>query len=399
VGFDRIHPNISNPCRDDERGIDADNYPAHTRRMAKQKVFPEIISDNVIDESESDSTVPVIRYDITSFGADYDVDGLVRRMKRKEIYAPPFQRGYVWNIKEGSRFIESLLLGLPVPGIFLAKESETNKFLIIDGQQRLKTLQFFFGGYFNPKDDDDKSQVFQLEEVQKPFAGSTYEDLDEKDRLRLENSIIHATIIKQDSPKDENTSIYHIFERLNTGGLKLTAQEVRTAASYGELILMLKTLNADTNWRRIFGRPSLRLKDQELILRFLAFYLESQKYEKPVNEFLNGFVSRHRNPPKKFLDEAASEFKSVIAISLQAFGEKAFRPSGSLNAAVFDSVTVGIARRLDKGKIKKPAMVAAAYSQLLQNENFINATTSATSDESNVTARLNAATEAFADVE
>ena len=369
--------------------------------MSKQKVFKEILSDEsrVIDESENDLTVPVIRYDITSFGADYDVDGLVRRMKRKEIYAPPFQRGYVWNIKEGSRFIESLLLGLPVPGIFLAKESDTNKFLIIDGQQRLKTLQFFFEGFFNPKSGEDKSQIFKLEEVQEPFNGLTYEDLDEKDRLRLENSIIHATIIKQDSPEDGNTSIYHIFQRLNTGGLKLTAQEVRTAASYGELILLLKDLNKDTNWRRIFGKPSLRLKDQELILRFIAFYLESDKYKKPVNEFLNDFVSRHRNPSKKFLDNATAEFKAVTAISLHALGPKAFRPSGSLNAAVFDSVTVGIARRLDKGKIKKPEMLAAAYEKLLKKEDYINAITSGTSHESNVTTRLNEATDAFAKVE
>jgi hypothetical protein len=370
--------------------------------MAKQKnlnLFDDSMVDNVIDEAANDSTVPVILYDITSFGADYDVDGLVRRMKRKEIYAPPFQRGFVWNIKEASRFIESLLLGLPVPGIFLARETDSNKFLIIDGQQRLKTLQFFFDGKFDPKEGEDKSKVFKLDEVQKPFNGLTYDKLDEKDRLRLENSIIHATIIKQDAPVDGSTSIYHIFERLNTGGLKLTAQEVRTAASYGDLILLLKKLNDDKNWRRIFGKPSLRLKDQELILRFLAFYLESDKYAKPVNEFLNGFVSRHRNPPQKFLEDATKEFTDVIAVSLAAFGEKAFRPSGSLNAAVFDSVTVAIAKRLDKGKIKKPEKLAAAYEHLLTNVNYQSATTSATSDEANVTTRLNAAIKAFANVE
>ena len=367
--------------------------------MAKQKVFPEIVRDDVIDEAENDSTVPVILYDITSFGADYDVDGLVRRMKRKEIYAPPFQRGYVWNIKQGSRFIESLLLGLPVPGIFLAKEPNTNKFLIIDGQQRLKTLQFFFEGRFNPHDDKDKSEVFKLQDVQKPFDGLTYDDLDEKDRLRLENSIIHATIIKQDAPLDGNTSIYHIFERLNTGGLKLTAQEVRTAATYGDLILLLKELNNDANWRQIFGKQSLRLKDQELILRFIAFYLESEKYQKPINEFLNLFVSRHRNPPQKFLEHASAEFTSVIALCLQTLGKKAFRPAGSLNAAVFDSVTVGIARRLDKGKIRKPEKLAAAYEQLLKKDSYLSAVTSATSDEINVTTRLKEATDAFAHVE
>jgi hypothetical protein len=367
--------------------------------MAKQKVFPQIVSDNVIDEAENDSSVPVIVYDITSFGADYDVDGLVKRMKRKEIYAPPFQRGYVWNIKQGSRFVESLLLGLPVPGIFLAKEPATNKFLIIDGQQRLKTLQFFYEGRFNPHDDKEKSEVFRLEDVQHPFNGVTYDDLEEKDRLRLDNSIIHATIIKQDSPLDGNTSIFHIFERLNTGGLKLNAQEVRTAATYGELILLLKKLNDDGNWRQIFGKPSLRLKDQELILRFIAFYLESDKYQKPISEFLNLFVSRHRNPPPKFLEDAASEFTSTIALCLKAFGKRAFRPAGSLNAAVFDSVMVGIARRLDKGKIKKPERLAVAYEQLLKKETYLNAVTSATSDETNVIERLKVATDAFADVE
>lgn len=103
--------------------------------MAKPKT-PVIVEDDdgVLDEASVDATFPKICYDITSFGADYDVDGVVRRLSKGEIFAPPFQRDYVWNIKHASRFIESLLLGLPVPGIFLAKDVATNKFLIIDGQ-------------------------------------------------------------------------------------------------------------------------------------------------------------------------------------------------------------------------------------------------------------------------
>ena len=100
----------------------------------------------VFDESENDQTVPAARYEITSFGADYDVDGLVKRIKRDDIFIPSFQRAYVWNIVEASRFVESLLLGLPVPGIFLAKEAETNKLSVIDGQQRLKSLEFVYEG-------------------------------------------------------------------------------------------------------------------------------------------------------------------------------------------------------------------------------------------------------------
>src|SRR5258708_20925159 len=106
---------------------------------------------SVIDEASTDDVVAQDRYDITSFGADYDVEGLVRRLQRGDIWIPDFQRGYVWTQLMASRFIESLLLGLPVPGVFFARETETNRLMVIDGQQRLKTLQFFYEGYFDPK--------------------------------------------------------------------------------------------------------------------------------------------------------------------------------------------------------------------------------------------------------
>jgi uncharacterized protein with ParB-like and HNH nuclease domain len=175
--------------------------------MQKRKRPPAVnnATERVLDEAEKDEAVPQLHYDVTSFGADYDVDGLVKRMNKNEILVPPFQRGFVWNIKEASRFLESLLLGLPVPGIFLAKEPESNRFLVIDGQQRLKTLQFFYEGYFHPKPGEESRRVFKLVNVQKQYEGRTYTTLEAKDRLQLDNSIIHATILKQESPPGENT--------------------------------------------------------------------------------------------------------------------------------------------------------------------------------------------------
>src|ERR1039457_5830925 len=101
------------------------------------------LSSEIVDESENDDTTPVVRYEITSYGADYDVAGFAARLQRDDIVIPSFQRDYVWRLPEASRFVESILLGLPVPGVFLAKDFDTNKLLVIDGQQRLKTLQFF----------------------------------------------------------------------------------------------------------------------------------------------------------------------------------------------------------------------------------------------------------------
>ena len=103
----------------------------------------------VKDESENES-IPY-KYSITSYGADYPVDSLVSRLDKDVVAVPTFQRKYVWNERQASRFIESLLLGLRVPGIFLSKEPDTGKLLIIDGQQRLRTLQAFYSGILRGK--------------------------------------------------------------------------------------------------------------------------------------------------------------------------------------------------------------------------------------------------------
>jgi uncharacterized protein with ParB-like and HNH nuclease domain len=256
----------------------------------------EIVEDAIDDKD----IVPQLQYDITSYGADYDVEGLVKRLNRGDILIPPFQRNYVWKQREASRFVESLLLGLPVPSIFLAKEQDTNKFLVIDGQQRLKTIQFFFSGYFNTKEDDKKRTVFKLIHVHRNFESKTYETLEESDRTRLNDSIIHAIIVKQESPQDGDTSIYHIFDRLNSEGRQLASQELRTALYHGPFIELLIDLNKYPNWRSIYGKESIRLKDQELILRFLAFYYSREKYVRPFEDFLSKFADS-----RKKIDEVA----------------------------------------------------------------------------------------------
>ena len=104
------------------------------------KEFQEY-SDHLDGESSEDEDVtPIISYDVSSYGSDPEVEVLVNRLRRGDIIIPPFQRDYVWRQPEASKFIESLLLGLPVPGVFFATEPSTNKQLVIDGQQRLKTL-------------------------------------------------------------------------------------------------------------------------------------------------------------------------------------------------------------------------------------------------------------------
>ena len=335
----------------------------------------EVIEDYRSDELSS------VRYEISTYGADYDVEGLVKRLKRGDILIPSFQRNYVWSQVEASRFIESLLLGLPIPSVFFAKESESNKLLVIDGQQRLKTLQFFFNGYFNNK-------PFKLAKVQKEFEGASYDSLSEPDRIKLNDSIIHAIIVKQESPDNDNTSIYHIFERLNSEGRRLTSQEIRTAVDHGDLIDLIKQLNEYPSWRKIYGKQSDILKDQELILRFLAFYFDLAKYEKPLEEFINKFSRKNRSPDPAFLQKAEEVFKRSIDIIFGSIGQSAFRPKRTINAAVFDSVMVSVARLSDSSPELDLDQISSSYQNLISDDDYINLIVGSTSDERNVKERF-----------
>jgi uncharacterized protein with ParB-like and HNH nuclease domain len=364
--------------------------------VARAEDFAE--DTKVDDEAAHDSTVVPVQYNITSFGADYDVEGLVKRLRRGDIFIPPFQRDYVWKQAEASRLIESLLLGLPVPGVFLAKEADTNKLLVIDGQQRLKSLEFFYDGYFNPK-AGEKHKPFTLIKVQPQFEGKVYEKLEESDRIKLDNSIIHATIIKQDSPKDGDTSIYHVFERLNNGGRKLTPQEIRVAIYHGDFIDAIKALNELKEWRAIFGKKHERLKDQELILRFLAMYFASNDYQKPMNEFLNKFTETHRKPTPSFIAGCRKIFSDTITFVHTTLANKAFRLERALNVAVFDSVMFGLAQRQQrKNSVPDANAFKQAYQQLLSDQDYLDSVSQATSDERTVARRLQIATRQFAEL-
>ena len=345
---------------------------------------------SVFDES-TDEIVPY-RYSITSYGADYPVDSLVSRIDRDVIFIPTFQRSFVWSINQASRFIESLLLGLPVPGVFFSKESDTGKLLIIDGQQRLKTLQYFYRGIFH------NGREFMLQHVQERFEGKTIRTLEESDRNTLDDSIIHATIVKQDEPSDDESSIYHIFERLNTGGTQLQPQEIRACIFYGPFNELLAELNSTPLWRSIYGPPSKRLKDQELILRFFALFYNLDNYERPMKEFLNDYMGKNKKLALQSKEELQNLFSTTINFISESLGRKAFRPERTLNAAAYDGIMVGLSRKMTNVTLNDRETFKTKYRELIANQDFFNACKTATSDESNVISRIDLATRAFSDL-
>lgn len=349
------------------------------------------IIDNLEDGTEE---VLPFKYSITSYGADYTIDMLVKRLSLGDIYIPSLQRGFVWDLKRASRFVESLLLGLPVPGIFLSREEPSQRLVVVDGQQRLNTLRYFYDGIFA-----NTGKEFALTGLESRFKGKTYKSLTDEDRRRLDDSILHATIIRQDEPSDDDSSIYLIFERLNTGGLLLQPQEIRASIYHGEFNDLLKELNSNKNWRAIYGKVSSRMRDQELILRFLALYFNSDKYEKPMKEFLNTYMGENKHLAKDNEIAIRNAFETTIDLAYKCLGSTAFKPSRVLNAAVFDSVMVGISRRRSSGEITDRKALEKRYQALLKNEDFINATETGTSVKTSVDRRIALSTEAFEDID
>lgn len=372
------------------------------KRKKEERVDLEFDPPDVLEVEEDADPIGEeyypVEYAISSYGADYPVDGLVKRINAGSIYIPSFQRSYVWNVYRASRFVESLLLGLPVPAVFLSRELDSNKLLVVDGQQRLRTLQYFYNGIFEPTD-----RTFRLLGVNPRFQGRTYETLDEDDRLRLDDSIIHAIVIKQESPDDGGisgapSSAYHIFERLNTGGVLLQPQEIRSCIYHGPLMELLEELNTNSDWRALFGNVSSRMRDRELILRFLALYYEDGNYTKPMKEFLNRFASEHRMLEKSTAKEFKRVFSDAVKVIHDAIGDRAFKTKTAVNAALFDAVMVGIARRLKSGPIANFDKLKSRYDKLLEDEEFRTSISANTTDDANVKERLAKATAAFESV-
>ncbi|RVG33202.1 DUF262 domain-containing protein [Sinorhizobium meliloti] len=326
---------------------------------------------------------------ITSYGADYPVDTLISRLKSESFFVPTFQRQFVWSQRHASRFVESLLMGLPIPGIFLYKEPSTNKHLVVDGQQRLRTLQYFYSGLFEEK-------KFRLKGVRSDWNDKTYEELSESDKRKLDDTIVHATIFQQDEPKDTNRSLYFVFERINSGGIRLSPQEIRNCINNGPLLDVVRACNDDSNWRNCFGKKNNRQKDQELIIRFFAMHEKAREYKRPMKDFLNEFSSEYNKQKKDKFDNLEKTFKAAIKLCWEAKAKSVFRPSGALNAAVFESVLLGVAKRIDGGGVAltKEAL-AVAYDKLLEDTSYLRSCERATADEESVINRHKLAIAAF----
>ncbi len=353
--------------------------------MIKNSIQEDVAFEEISSEQE-DRTIETATYKINTYGADFTLEVLYGKLRDKEIVVPPFQRKYVWPASKASKLIESFLLGLPVPQIFLYKEEENQDLLVVDGQQRLKTLLYFMNGEF-----EDKTKFF-LRGVKQVWEGKTYDGLEQADKRRLKNTILRATIFQQTDPTDKS-SIFEIFERLNTGGMALTQQEVRNCVVRGEINKFLEQLNLYPSWRSLYGSSRLdpRMRDVELILRFLALYENSAKYKKPMKDFISDFMREKREINLAEQKKYSELFTELMDLILREIGPHAFKLKAGINVALFDSICVSLA----KVGLENIRDLHPKYQKLVKDNVYLDSISKSTTDADRVATRIKIASQIF----
>ncbi len=323
-------------------------------------------TDMQIEEEEDEE--PYVEFDISVSPSDPTLELLSQHIDSKDIIVPFYQRKYVWKIEQASRLIESFLMGLPVPQVFLYVNND-EVLEIIDGQQRIMSIKYFFDGFFGEADNRDKRQVFKLKGLSErsEYNGKTFKELSEKDQRKLRNSTLRAINIKQLRPSSESDSVFHIFQRLNTGGTQLKPQEIRNAVYRGSIVSRLESINDNKDWQDILGlkRPANSQKDVELVLRLFSLYENWDSYEKPMLRFLNGSMSKSRD----FSSDRAKKFENKFPIAVNKVNSvltKPFRPKGVINTAMLEAVLITL---LENEEIT-PDQLKSRYISLLENKEF-----------------------------
>ena len=331
-----------------------------------------------VEESQENEKISV-PYDIATYPSDFTLAGIVEMWKNKDITIPEFQREFVWTIQQSSLLIESFLLGLPVPSVFFYID-EKNKNLVIDGQQRILSIVFYFEGYFGIEGLQGKRKVFRLHglDERSPYYNKKYDELSEAEQRKLKGTVLRAINIRQLSPSEDNTSIYHIFERLNTGGTPLKSQEIRNVVYRGEIVHCLRELNEDANWRLILGKKNFdkHQRDVELVLRLFALSFYLNKYEKPMKEFLNKIMFRNQSANLSDFKKYMGLFPKATKFIAGKLGNKPFHIRGPLNTSVLDSVFCTILPNFDN----LPQNIKTKYEKLIKDEEYSRFTMLATTD-------------------
>lgn len=308
------------------------------------------------DEIQDDGDIPPESRILRTQAYDKSVGDLINLLSTDEIvFDPDYQRNYIWDNTKASLLVESFLLNVPIPIIYVSEEQD-GRWSVVDGLQRLTSLRRFFG---------DEFKLNKLEVI-KELNGLTYSKLPPKSQRVLRNGILRIIVILQESHPEIK---YDIFQRLNRGSIKLNEQELRNCLYRGEMTSMLREVRKNQMFLDVSGfrEPHRRFFDAELILRCMAmgesFDPQTETvtgYSNKMKSFLNEYMERNKKITKDGASEKAGKFLETVEKVRMVFGAPAFRryipETGThdirLNRALMDSIMASF-WRIDQQTIER----------------------------------------------
>jgi hypothetical protein len=283
--------------------------------------------------------------------------------------APEYQRHFKWSAERQSQLIESLFLGIPIPSLFMATNSDAT-WEVIDGLQRLTTIINFIGSdkiieKVNP--NCRKLTLVGLEKMDS-LNGLTFEKLPTSMQLMFKTRPIRVTVLND---RSDFAVRYDLFERLNTGGISLQPQEIRNCIYLGEFNDFIKKCSQNKNFRRIVKTPDNAEKSgslEELVLRFFAYYEYSEKFVHGVQEFLNAYM-QEKTASFKNEKELKSLFQQTFDLLDKSLPDGIVRGTrkNTTPVVLFEAISVGTALALKShAEISGPALISLLDSQKLK---------------------------------
>jgi hypothetical protein len=319
---------------------------------------------------------------------DVTVEELVRRVERARIeIAPSYQRQFRWNEGRQSRLLESLLLGIPVPPLFMATNlspDERNQWEVVDGLQRLLSLVHFVGGETARKVaklDDGPLRLTDLDKLS-ALVGMAFEDLPQDIRTALEDRPVKVIVLND---KSDLQVRFDLFERLNTGGIALTDQEVRACVYRGPFIAMLTALSDSADFRTVVRLPKPNWKDgtpEDYVLRFFAFLEGYEVFSHSVKDFLNAFTAN--NAKDADTEGREGTFRKTFLFLARVFPDGVKTRRGMTPVNLFEAVSVGAALALRA----EPALELPRSTEWLASPELRRLTTGATNSRPRVKGRI-----------
>lgn len=310
---------------------------------------------------------------------------------------PEFQRDIVWTGPDQTRFIDSLIKQLPIPSMCFALDYKAQKWLVIDGLQRISTIvKFLQGADWKLSKLDDIEQDISGKSVAaiKTSSGTLHQYY-----TRVENLSIPVTVLRCDFRKRQHMEyLFKIFHRLNTGGMRLNNQEIRNCIYGGTFNNLLKELDKYTPWRRINKmRPnqSYRFTKQEIMLRFFSFLNRGDEYEGHLAKFLNDFMHDNQNADDNWICKQRDIFTITVNLidDLVFFG----KTPQKLSITVLEALLVGVGFNLNTLKDNASVDLKAKYLQLINHSEFSESSLrEGLSKKQRVIERLNTAKSIFA---